>query len=142
MSPKIPDSLLKRIHQLVGPRCGYCRTSSKIIGQPLTVEHILPTARGGTSDEQNLWLSCRRCNEFKRDQVEATDPETGAIVPLFNPRTQPWHEHFAWTASGTHIIGRTPIGRATVVALKLNNDEIVQARLFWVNVGWHPPLDG
>jgi len=26
-------------------------------------------------------------------------------------------------------------------ALKLNNDDIVAARLLWVSIGWHPPED-
>jgi hypothetical protein len=62
-------------------------------------------------------------------------------VPLFNPRTQTWALHFAWSADGTEIIGLTATGRATVVALRLNNDEIVGARSLWVQVGWHPPED-
>jgi hypothetical protein len=43
--------------------------------------------------------------------------------------------------AGTHILGMSPSGRATVVALKLNNAEIVSARLLWVGVGWHPPAE-
>ena len=58
---------------------------------------------------------------------------------LFNPRTQMWTEHFAWSPDGTLIIGLTPLGRATVVALRLNNEFIVVARRFWVEAGWWPP---
>ncbi|MEE8392307.1 MAG: hypothetical protein V3S14_16135 [Anaerolineae bacterium] len=39
------------------------------------------------------------------------------------------------------VIGLTATGRATVVALRLNNDEIVATRLLWVQVGWHPPAE-
>lgn len=137
----ISDALHARLQSQAGPRCGYCRTSSKVIGQPLTVEHIIPISRGGSSDEDNLWLSCRRCNEYKGPQVEAIDPESGARVPLFNPRKQPWHEHFAWSGDGMMIIGLTPCGRATIAALKLNNTDIVAARRLWVSVGWHPPQE-
>ena len=137
----IPDAVLARLRQEAGRRCGYCRTSSKITGQPLTVEHILPVTRGGSSDEGNLWLACRRCNEFKGAQVEATDPETGEAVRLFNPRHQVWREHFAWSGDGTRINGLTPCGRATSVALRLNNEDIVSARRLWVSVGWHPPQE-
>ncbi len=135
----IPDAVYTRLQSQVGPRCGYCRTSSRVIGQPLTVEHIIPISRGGSSDEDNLWLSCRRCNEYKGTQVEAIDPETGLTVPLFNPRQQSWNEHFTWSGDGTVIIGLTPCGRTTVAALKLNNADIVAARQLWVAVGWHPP---
>lgn len=44
-----------------------------------------------------------------------------------------------WENSGTRIAGLTNIGRATVIALRLNNENIVEARTFWVQVGWHPP---
>src|SRR5262249_14807360 len=135
----ISEAVLQRLRRQAGTRCGYCRTSAQIIGQPLTVEHLLPIALGGSSDEDNLWLSGRRCNEFKGVQVEALDLETGLAAPLFNSRRQAWHEHFAWSKSGTQIIGLTPVGRATVIALKLNNTEIVSARLLWVGAGWHPP---
>jgi len=62
-------------------------------------------------------------------------------VRLFNPRQQKWSEHFAWSEDGTEIQGLTPYGRATVVALKLNNPEIVVARRLWVSAGWWPPED-
>jgi len=141
MTAVIPTALYERLKSQVGPLCGYCRTSSRIIGHPLTVEHIIPVSRGGSSDEDNLWLSCRRCNEHKGAQVDALDPETDVRVPLFNPRQQVWHEHFAWSGEGMLIIGLTPCGRATVVALKLNNPDIVAARALWVSVDWHPPED-
>lgn len=89
----------------IGSCCGYCRTSSKITGQPLTVEHIIPQARGGSSEDQNLWLSCRRCNQYKSAKIEAIDPGTNLSVPLFNPRKQKWSEHFTWSNDGREIIG-------------------------------------
>ncbi len=39
-------------------------------------EHLTPIAAGGQTIEENLWLSCRRCNEFKGTQTQAVDPET------------------------------------------------------------------
>ncbi len=137
----IPQSLYARLKVQAGSLCGYCRTSAKITGQPLTVEHIIPVSRGGTSAEENLWFSCRRCNEYKGSQIEGKDPETNKNVMLFNPRKQVWHEHFTWSAEGDMIIGLTPTGRATVIALNLNNPDIVEARRRWVSVGWHPPKD-
>lgn len=107
----------------------------------MTVDHIIPSAAGGTTTEDNLWLACRRCNESKGIQIKAADPLTGNVVNLFNPRKQDWHEHFEWSENGTKIIGKTPEGRATVFALKMNNIEIVTARRMWVSAGWWPPLD-
>jgi hypothetical protein len=61
------------------------------------------------------------------------------LVPLFNPRRQSWSEHFVWSDDGTRILGKTPIGRATIVALQLNNLISVVVRRHWVPAGWHPP---
>lgn len=103
------------------------------------IEHIIPLARGGASDEANLWLACAWCNSYKGDKTHAVDSETGELAPLFNPRTQRWPEHFSWSENGLHIVGLTPTGRATVQALRLNNEFIVAARRYWLQAGWQPP---
>lgn len=105
------------------------------------MEHILPRSQGGSDDRSNLAASCYRCNEFKGVKTDAIDPGTGQLVPLFNSRTQVWRDHFAWVNGGTHVIGTTPTGRATVIALRLNNENMIEARLLWVEFGWHPPVD-
>lgn len=129
----------QRLAQQANFRCGYCQTQEVISGIPLTVEHILPKARGGSDDEQNLWLSCRLCNEAKGVLVKTIDPQTDATAPLFNPRTQVWAEHFAWADDGARLVGLTPIERATIVALALNSDFRVRSRRIWVEAGYHPP---
>jgi len=99
----------------------------------------MPISAGGSSDEDNLWLSCSTCNTYKGEQITARYPQSGRLVPLFNPRRQNWFRHFRWSRDGTIIIGRTATGRATVEALQLNNELSLTARRFWVLVGEHPP---
>lgn len=135
----IPHSLRQQVIQTANYRCEYCRTSSKLTGTPLVMEHILPRSLGGSDERDNLAAACYRCNEFKGAKTEALDPETGQVVPLFNPRIDVWQAHFAWGNGGTHLIGITPTGRASVVALRLNNDNIVAARALWIESAWHPP---
>jgi HNH endonuclease len=108
---------------------------------PLDIDHLVPEALGGLTVRENLWLACGRCNDFKGDRSDAIDPRTGQRVALFNPRTQAWAEHFGWSVDGTHIQGRTPTGRATVEALRLNNDFIVIARQFWIEADRWPPRE-
>jgi hypothetical protein len=122
-------------------RCGYCQTQEAVSGIPLTLEHIFPKARGGQDIEENLWLSCRLCNEAKGVQIDSVDPETETRVPLFNPRTDTWAVHFAWDVQDTHMIGLTPTGRATIAALSLNSELRVRARAVWAEAGHHPPAD-
>ena len=105
----------------------------------MELDHLVPQSRGGRSERQNLWLACSQCNDFKSDRVRARDSETGRIVRLFNPRRDDWTEHFRWVDGGLIVEGLTPIGRATVAALKLNQRVRVIARRVWVAAGWHPP---
>jgi hypothetical protein len=108
---------------------------------PMHIEHIVPVVAGGTSLEDNLWLACALCNGYKATQINALDSVTGEIVPLYNPRRQRWASHFDWSADGTEILGQTPTGRATVFALKLNNEYLTRARRRWVAASWHPPTE-
>jgi hypothetical protein len=108
----------------------------------LHIEHIIPRAQNGATEEDNLWLSCSLCNGYKGDRITATDPDTGQTHPLFNPRTQVWLEHFRWSDDGLRIVGLTPIGRATTAALHLADDpEALTVRSNWIVAGWHPPRD-
>jgi hypothetical protein len=104
-------------------------------------DHIIPQSRGGLTEHRNLWLACSQCNDYKSDRVRARDPVTRRVVRLFNPRDDKWGEHFRWVEGGLRVEGTTPIGRATVAALKLNQAVRVVARRLWVSVGWHPPRD-
>jgi len=135
----ISETLRERIRAQAGEQCGYCRSLQKYILGLLEIEHIIPKAKGGTDDEDNLWLACRLCNGYKGTQTHTVDPVTDRRVKLFNPRQQKWSRHFEWSEDGTQIIGRTACGRATVIALQLNNIVSVTVRQQWVIAGWHPP---
>ncbi len=141
MREGISISLARRVRKQARFRCGYCLTSEILLGMPLEVEHLHPLALGEPTIEENLWLACRRCNAFKGARTKAHDPTTAESVAFFNPRTERWDEHFAWDEGGVKLLGKTPTGRATVAALRINNSEIVVARRQWVAVGWWPPRD-
>ncbi len=136
---KVPVRLARRVRQQACNRCGYCLSSETLIGAAMEIEHLIPHALGGQTIEENLWLSCRRCNEFKGAQTHALDPETAEHFALFDPRQQIWDKHFRWSEDGASVIGIASTGRATVVALRLNHPVIVTTRRLWVSVGWWPP---
>lgn len=51
--------------------CWYCGATLCERGGPLawpTLDHVIPTAAGGTDDVDNLVLSCTRCNRRKMDR--------------------------------------------------------------------------
>lgn len=138
-SSYISRALRQQIIRDFNGRCAYCQTATAITGARLVIDHILPESAGGVTEKDNLCLACHSCNEFKGAQVAERDPETGESVALFHPRRQRWSNHFHWSADGAFVIGLTPTGRATVLALNLNHFEIVEARRRWVQIGWHPP---
>lgn len=138
---RISAALRQRVTETARFRCGYCLISQHVVGPLLEIDHIIPQARGGTNDESNLFLACPMCNSYKADRSETVDPQSGETVPLFNPRTDRWHDHFEWIEDGTIILGKTPRGRATVAALNMNHPDIVSVRRLWVIAGWHPPAD-
>ena len=107
-------------------RCEYCRMHQALQGATFHVEHVTPRAAGGPDDADNLALACPGCNLKKGDRVVATDPDTGRVVALFNPRADRWDEHFGW--DGFVVVGRTPTGRATVAAFDLNHPRRVLIR--------------
>jgi hypothetical protein len=109
------------------------------VGEEFTLDHVIPSAKGGSDDFGNLALCCYVCNPLKSDRTEAPDPQTGKVVPLFNPRRRRWRSHFQWSHDGLFLVGTTPIGRATVEALKLNRSSLLIARRTWVQWGVHPP---
>lgn len=136
---QIPEEVRIRVRAQANHQCGYCRSHQRYILGVLEIEHLIPKAAGGSDEEENLWLACRLCNSYKGTQTYAKDPVTNRNVKLFNPRQQKWSRHFAWTVNGTHISGLTATGRATVLALQLNNPYAVTVRQAWVSAGWHPP---
>ena len=136
---RIPDWLRERVADQARHRCGYCLMSEAVVGMCLELDHLIPEALGGVTEEENLWLACPSCNARKAHRVLGIDPATGESVRLFDPRRQSWSEHFCWIESGSRIQGLTPVGRATVVTLQLNRPILVSARRGWVAVGWHPP---
>ncbi len=137
--PTISKTVRERIAKAANYCCEYCQTAQQISGAQMNIKHIIPISRGGTSEPENLCNSCAWCNSYKWAKVGGLDPETNQVVPLFNPRQQQWRDHFEWNQDSVYIVGKTAVGRATIVALKMNNSFILPARRHWAEAGWHPP---
>ena len=137
----ISNEVRDRVRADAQNRCGYCLSPQRLILGWLEVEHLCSRAQGGSDEENNLWLACRMCNNYKSSQTGGSDPESGDSVPLFNPRVNHWADHFQWSDDGLYIVGRTPVGRATQIALQMNNPIALMVRREWIGAGWHPPND-
>jgi hypothetical protein len=119
-------------------RCEYCHAPQVLIGQVFHLDHIIPVSLGGETISDNLCLACSHCNIAKGFRIEAIDPRSGNRIRLFNPRTDLWDEHFRWSQNFKSLVGRTPIGRASVIALDMNSKLLQQARPFWRVAGLIP----
>ena len=138
---EIPEKLKKSIRRESLDRCGYCKSRQDLVPVILQIDHIMPLSIGGSDDEANLWLLCPSCNLAKGKHSEGQDELTDKIVPLFNPRTQNWNEHFEWSSDTLSIMGKSAVGRVTVRIAKLNSDLHRRVRANWIRAGVHPPSD-
>jgi 5-methylcytosine-specific restriction endonuclease McrA len=137
--PRVPAKLRQRVIERAYGCCEYCRSQSAYATQSFSVEHIFPRAKGGTTTLDNLAFACQGCNNHKYDKIEAPDSLSGQTVPLYHPRRDDWDEHFAWSDDFTLIVGITPTGRATIEALLLNREGVVNLRQLLYPIGKHPP---
>ena len=118
-------------------RCEYCRAPESLFPHRLSVDHVVPESRGGSTSLENLALGCYACQQSKCACQTGRDPVKQQQIPLFNPRRQRWSLHFRWSRDGLRIEGLTAVGRATIARLDLNSHRQVTARRRWKQ---HPDL--
>lgn len=139
MSIYVPVAIQRQVRAKFGDRCAYCRTAEFLTATTFEFEHIVPLSAGGQTIFENVCLSCPMCNRYKSDSFTAIDPLSKMECLLFDPQKQTWTEHFAWSENGSEIIGLTPVGRATVVALNMNRSAMIRVRKMWAAMREHPP---
>lgn len=120
-----------------GDCCEYCRLSQSGSFARFHVDHIIALKHGGTDADDNLCLACPDCNAHKGENVAALDPLTHDATKLYNPRQQKWDNHFRINSNAT-LTGLTPVGRATIRVLRINDEERVKQRLGELIAGDYP----
>jgi hypothetical protein len=115
------------VRRRASDRCEYCHLPQSAFRRPFHIEHIVARQHAGSSGPDNLALACWNCNLKKGPNLSGIDPLTGLMVALFNPRKDKWDDHFspmigALIPSGVVICALTPVGRATVQVLGLNDE--------------------
>ncbi|GMR22797.1 MAG: hypothetical protein BMS9Abin37_1171 [Acidobacteriota bacterium] len=130
-------ALRKQVRDRAGDRCEYCRIhQDEDAFFSFPVDHIIARQHGGQTDADNLCLSCYRCNSHKGPNIASIDPATETMVRLFHPRRDDWGDHFEWR--GALLLGRTPIGRATVKLLSINHPDYALLRESLIDEGSFP----
>ncbi|MBV9155816.1 MAG: HNH endonuclease [Acidobacteriaceae bacterium] len=128
------SELAAEVRKRARHRCEYCLLPQALFRRPFHIEHIIAKQHGGATDLDNLALACWQCNLKKGPNLSGIDPQTGLLVRLFHPRQDQWAEHLELQQSATaleriEIVGLTPVGRATVRLLDMN-EELRQAIRF------------
>jgi hypothetical protein len=90
------------------------------------VQYVVAKHHKGSDHPDNLALACHRCTLGKGPNLTGIDPERAEPVPLFHPRWDQWDNHFV--LRGVRIEGTSPVGRATVKALRLNDARRLELR--------------
>jgi hypothetical protein len=85
-------------------------------------------------------LGVLHCNLHKGTNLAGVDPKTRKRTWLFNPRRMKWRRHFRW--DGPYLVGRTPVGRATIAVLNINDVDYVDTRAALLVEGVFPPSVG
>lgn len=122
----ITQALRRAVVDRATHRCEYCGIPDDATLAPHEPDHVIGEQHGGPTTLENLAYACFRCNRFKGPNIATRDPDTGDLVPLFNPRTDRWESHF-----GLHearIAPRTPVGRGTAALLRFDDPERVLLR--------------
>lgn len=65
---RIPFGMMMRIVRRDDYRCQHC--GEKLRDDEVEFDHIIPVAKGGSSEEHNLRLTCYDCNHDKSDKFE------------------------------------------------------------------------
>ena len=134
----IPDQLRRLVIERALGCCEYCLIHQDHTPEPHHIDHLLAIKHAGKTEPVNLALACARCNRFKGSDFAAIDPADGQPAILFNPRLQPWKDHFA--LDGALIVGLTPSGRATVELLRMNDQSVLVHRRKLILKKRYPPL--
>jgi hypothetical protein len=136
---RVSQKLRRLVKERAQGYCEYCICPDSYATQEHSIEHIIPEERGGKNSADNLALACQGCNNIKYNKTRMIDPVSREMAPLFHPRKDDWHDHFAWSSDRLLLIGLTPTGRATIESLRLNRQGVVNLRRLLLLEGKHPP---
>jgi hypothetical protein len=131
------EALRQLVRQRADDACEYCRMPQRFYRPQFQIEHVVARQHGGPTAADNLALACQHCNSHKGPNIAGLDPDTGQLTRLFNPRGDTWDDHFEW--AGHVLVGKTPVGRATVAVLAVNDDVYLSVRAALMLEGVFPP---
>ena len=136
MSVHISASTRKLVIARAGYRCEYCRVLEYLSSYDYHIDHIIGLQHGGPNTPNNLAHTCSPCNWKKGPNISTILSFGGELIPLFNPRTQNWFNHFE--AVNGVLRPLTIIGEATIKLLELNQQNKIEERYEMTRAGFYP----
>lgn len=132
------ETLAQLVRTRAGFRCEYCLIPEGVYPGRFEYEHIVARQHGGRTVAGNLSYACSHCNRHKGPNLAGIAWQTSRtrLVRLFDPRRHRWPYHFAW--EGSHLTGRTAIGRVTVQVLSMNDPLRITLRELLIAEGVFP----
>lgn len=64
----IKEAKSKRIFKKCNGKCAYCGKQLTLGTAGACVDHVIPIAKGGNNEDENLVMACRKCNSSKKDK--------------------------------------------------------------------------
>jgi hypothetical protein len=130
---EISLALRQLVARRANNRCEYCLIPEVFTLHKHEPDHIIPIQHGGQTTEKNLALACMRCNRHKGSNVGSFDPDSGVLVPFYNPRNQHWMDHFK--LENGKIYPLSPEARVTVKILNINDESRIVERQRLIGLG-------
>lgn len=131
------QALIALVWARASDACEYCQLPQSLSSIPFEIDHIIAQKHGGTSQADNLALSCFYCNSYKGPNIAGFHAGAGRVLRLYHPRKDRWERHFRW--NGPELEGRTGIGLVTIAVLSINHPDAVVVRASLLEEGVFPP---
>jgi hypothetical protein len=128
------ETLRAHVRERAARQCEYCRFPEVHAFLPFQLDHIIAEKHHGPTVASNLAWTCYYCNSYKGPNLAGWHPESDAVVRLYHPRRDRWHEHFRWDRP--YLIGKTIIGVVTIDVLNMNHSDVVAVRRLLLQLGY------
>lgn len=136
MSVYVARSTKKIVIERAAFRCEYCRVPAFLSSFDYHIEHIIGLQHGGPNSLNNLAYCCSSCNWKKGPNISTVLEFGGQIIPLFNPRTHNWFDHFE--VQQGELVALSDVAQATIKLLELNFPAKMEERFEMMLAGVYP----
>lgn len=136
MSSFIGSQIRLFVAERAGNICEYCLIAAEDCYYRHQIDHIVSLKHDGSSEIENLALSCVVCNRNKGSDIGSVVGNSTELIRFYNPRIDVWNEHFR--LGGLVFNPLTKIGEETVRIFQMNHEDQIMERETLSRVGRYP----